>query len=139
MPQRHDRRSCTLVSRSRIVAGILARQKQSPNPARPRSARFSAAPISADATVAVANIGKNGVRYTFQVSQAVTDQPGGYSAAREKEPEDGHYRNPRPCMSRSTRVEGLRRLGYAFTQQVDLAVQCHDQTVDPFARIEWNS
>src|SRR6516164_9485403 len=36
-------------------------------------------------------------------------------------------------MSRSTRVEGLRRLGYAFTQQVDLAVQCHDQTVDPFA------
>jgi hypothetical protein len=54
------------------------------------SSRLSAAPISAEATVAVANIGGNGVPYAFQVSHAVPDQPGQYSAAQEKDPEKGH-------------------------------------------------
>ena len=81
--------------RSLIVAGVPARHKRSPHLPRHRSSLFSAAPISAEASVAaVANIGRNGVPYTCQVSHAVSDQPGGYSAAREKEPEEGHYRNP---------------------------------------------
>src|SRR6516164_9389773 len=58
------------------------------------SSRFSAAPIFAEASVAVANSGGNGVPHALQISHAVSDQIGGYSAGRSKEPEEGHDRNP---------------------------------------------
>ena len=48
------------------------------------SSRFSAAPISAEATVIVANIGGNGAPHAFQVPHSVPNQPGQYSAARER-------------------------------------------------------
>jgi hypothetical protein len=128
----------------------LGRNKQSPHPARRRSSHFSATPISA--TVAVANIGGNGVPYAPQVSHAVSDQPGAYSATPEKKPKNGHCiahanwlcRQPGVGSMRIPRevVDGLRRFGYAPAQQVDLAGQRHDQTVDPVApedRVEFGA
>jgi hypothetical protein len=75
--------------RELIVAGVPARHKQSSHPARRRSSHLSATPIFS--TVAVANIRRaNGVPYAPQISNAVSDQPGAYSATPEKKPEKGH-------------------------------------------------